>query len=797
MKIIALTITTVFLVTIYSEAYCQNDSILQSTLKKQLVLPYIGHNALFKENVYVHFNKSCYLPGNNIWFKIYVTEPMTGLLNTYTKNLYVELYDQKGKLLQQKILSVISGVTDNVIKLDENASPGQYTFRAYTNWMRNFYSTEEFDTRLTIIGEEKQGSPLKEPEFDVQFFPESGTLLEGIFNRVAVKALDPNGKSVQLSGKIIGDKNDTVVSFRLDQKGMGEFVLNPSSGSAYKALIILPDGKEQSVKLPVVESKGLIVSVNALLKNRIVVEIKSNKSTIGNGRKFYILVHNNGNVYKTLTTSLTPDQNQVSFSFDKSEAGNGVNCLTVFDENFKPVAERLFYNKTADIKGSIDIRQEVVNDSVQFDLSVANNPSKHLFSDLSLSVLPEGTISNKFTNSLLANVLLESGVKGEIEDPNYYFEKDDAEHLRAMDLLLLTQGWRKYDWNDIMTNKKRLPFEFERGFTISGMVKRWPSGKEDYGSRVTIISPENKVFGIINVDLAGRFSFQGLNLKDSSRVVVSASSSKGANWNQTILADLEPFHKTDSAIAVKPVINYINEPVENAEPPLKLMPGVIQLPEVSVTAERINPFQRSIYVSMMDKSVEITKENYNHFTSLENLLLMEFNVRLSVDSDGNYSLDMGRAQKSATPKLIIDDIEAPDLNYLAMYSIDQIEAVSVNKDGNPIVGDGGALIIKTRKTPIDWGSSPPSNMKRFLVNGYALPVKYYTPKYLQSPESETYQKYASVFWKPDIKIDSTGITSFRFKVPKELNIVNVRTEGISDDGTIYLDEHKVAIKRDK
>jgi hypothetical protein len=397
----------------------------------------------------------------------------------------------------------------------------------------------------------------------------------------------------------------------------------------------------------------------------------------------------------------------------------------------------------------------------------------------------------------LADVLLESGVKGEIDNPGYYFEKDDPEHLRAMDLLLLTQGWRKYDWKDIMTNQKKLPFEFEKGFTINGIVKKWPGGKEDISSRVSIISPENKLFGIINVDAKGHFTFPGLNLMDSSRVVVSASSSKGKNWNQTIVADLEPYHNSDSTIAVKPVINYKSEQVENAEPLLKLQPGVIQLPEVTVTAEKINPFERSVYVSMTDKSIEITKENYSHYTSLEKLLLTEFNVRLTIDPEGNYALDMGRSVKLAKPKLIIDDIEAPDLNYLAMYSIDQIEAVSVNKDGNAITGDGGALILKIRKNPIDWGSASPPNMKNFLIKGYSPPVKYYTPKYLQNPESETYQKYASVFWKPDIVTDSTGVASFRFAVPKELGAVNVRTEGISDDGTIFLDDRKVTIKRDE
>jgi hypothetical protein len=221
MKILCRAITLIILIFSFFFSAGQNDTLLQSALNKKLVAPYIRKNALDKEKVYVHFNKSCYLPGDDIWFKTYVTDPMTGLLNIYTKTLYVELYDQRGIMLEHKILSVNAGVTENVIKLNEKALPGQYTFRAYTNWMRNFYSTEEFDTRLTIVGEEKEVNPVKEPEYDVQFFPESGTLLEGIFNKVAVKAIDQNGKSVQLSGKIIDSNNDSIASFRPDQKGMG------------------------------------------------------------------------------------------------------------------------------------------------------------------------------------------------------------------------------------------------------------------------------------------------------------------------------------------------------------------------------------------------------------------------------------------------------------------------------------------------------------------------------------------------------------------------------------------------
>ena len=796
MKIISLTISLGFLFFSNFNAVCQNDSLLQSAMNKQLIQPYIQQNSAFKEQVYVHFNKSCYLPGDDIWFQTYVINPFTGLLNPYTTNLYVELYNQDGKLIGQKILPVNAGTANNVFTLKEQALPGQYTFRAYTNWMKNFYSTEEFDTHLEIVGDASRENSANEPIYDIQFFAESGTLLEGIFNKVALKALDPNGKSVVFSGEIIDNENNSIAAFKLNQMGMGEFAINPGKKLIYKAKITLPNGKEQFVTLPHAESKGVIASVNVFLNNKIGIEVKSNPETIENGKIFYILIHNNGHVYKTLSTKLSPDRQSVSFMVDHSEIGNGVNCLTVFDENFQPVAERLFYNNKMSIRGNVDIQQKFVNDSVQLNIAVGKDSGKRRFSNMSLSVLPEGTISNHFNNSLLSDILLKSGVRGNIENPRFYFEKEDRDHSIAMDLLLLTQGWRKYDWNENITTNKKTLYDFDKGFSIVGKVKNWLNGKEDKASMVSLLSPENKIFRLLKVDSVGHFSFPNLYLKDSSRVMVSASSAKGKSWNRTILASVEPNIQLDSTVKVKSFIYFANESQDKNEPPLKLLPGVIQLPEFTVTAEKAKPFERNMYVSAFDKSFEITKDNYSKYSSLETLLAMEFNLRVHVDMEGNYKIDMGRGPRSSMPKLYIDEVEAPDLNFLSMYTIDQIEAISVNKDGNAFVGDGGAIVIKTRTTPVDWISVTPTNLKFIKVKGFASHVEYYTPKYLQTPETETYQKYASIFWKPGIVTDSTGNASFRFSIPKELNVVNVRTEGISSDGTIYLDERKIAIKRE-
>jgi hypothetical protein len=737
------------------------------------------------------------MPGDNIWFIAYVIDPMTGLLNPYTRNLYIELYNEKGKLIGHKILWVNKGIAGNMMKIDLAESPGKYVFRAYTNWMKNFYPAEEFDRPLEIIGK-SQDKPVKtELKYDVQFFAESGTLLAGTFNKIAIKALNSNGGPSALQGIIMDQKNDSIALFNLNKMGTGEIILSPEKNSIYRAKVILPDGKEEIVNLPPVESKGVIASLNTYQNNKIIIEIKSNPETVGKEKFLYAMMHNNGNVFQIFNIRLTSEKTSLAFSLDRSKAGNGVNYLTVFNEDFRPVCERLFYNSNKDIKGRLTFKTYRTNDTVQFELKIPEDSLKHQFSNLSISVLPKGTASNHFGNSLMAEVLIKSGIKGILENSNYYLEKFDPEHLIAVDLLMLTQGWRKYNWDKITNNgnnnlESELPFTFERGFCIEGKVKSWLNGKEARSGNVSIFSPVNKVFTVGKVDSTGSYSFPNLFLLDSSRVIVSAASSKGKGWNRTISALVNPSYSPDSIIKIKQYDPGLEISEEKSETPLKLLPGVVRLPEFVITAERKKPFENNIYSSLMDKTVEITKDKL-HYNDLESFFRFEFNINLERTPDGSYTVNMGRAGTNSQPKLIIDEMEVSDWSVLSSYTINEIEAVSVNKMGNAMLGDGGGIIIKTRAVPLFDGEATSTNLKNFLVKGYAPAVQYYTPKYLQSPETENYQKYASIFWKPDIVIDSTGITSLKFFVPKEISDLNVRIEGISDKGTVYLEDREISI----
>ncbi len=760
-------------------------NLLQDSINKFIVTPFNNYFSGIREQIYTHFNKSAYLPGEEIWFKNYITEKTTGYPSDSSRMLYTELYDPNGKLVEEKILYVTHATAFNSFKLNENSLPGRYTFRAYTRWMKNFQSLEEFNTYFDVLGETDHMETAPETDFDIQLLPESGTLLAGTWNRVGIKALDQNGKGISLKGEILNSQKKIKTTFELNQFGMGEFRIFPRTDSLYMVRVFLPDGREQLINLPSAQKKGIIINANPGMKGKTAVAISSNQVSITDRELFHVLIHNRSDISSTATVELTKDKPYLSFLLSDNDISNGINYVTVFNRNFEPVAEKVFFRIKKNVLGKFQIEQQVVNDSVEFTVTSTDSLNSPVSANLSMSVLPEGTASDKFLTALYYESLLKPGLSGNIENPAYYFESNDKRHSLDLDLLLLTQGWRKYEWEAILSDTIKFRHPFETAFAVEGKVEGKGDSPKNYV--VSLLSPENYLFMLKNVDSNGQFVFPNLYIRDKSMINLSASESIGKTRNITITAALIPSYTPDSLISAKPAYKSIarNNTTENE---YKLLPGEVLLKEVVVTAKsQKNAFEGSAYKPVFEKVFEINKENFLRYTSIDQLLRNEFNVEISHER-GEYEINLHTSRSSGKPNLIIDDINYRDnYTYLDFMNMSIVEAVSVIKSGSAMVGEGGAVIIKTRKEAIDWGYPVPGNIKNIEALAFAKPVKYYTPRYLYPPDSESFKKYATIFWKPDISTNGEGKATFRIPVPTGVKGLKVRTEGFSESGIIFLD----------
>jgi hypothetical protein len=165
--------------------------------------------------------------------------------------------------LSRRILYVdTAGCSIGDFKLKKTAVSGKYRIRAYTKWMLNFDDVFVFEKEIDVqnipdeFGSEskpesggtkkkrknKAGKPeetvVTSEDVEIEFFPESGSLVLGIENTVAFKASDRSGKGVNVNGGVLNSNGDTTVLFSSEYLGTGKFAFTPTTGEYYYAFFI-------------------------------------------------------------------------------------------------------------------------------------------------------------------------------------------------------------------------------------------------------------------------------------------------------------------------------------------------------------------------------------------------------------------------------------------------------------------------------------------------------------------------------------------------------------------------------
>jgi len=226
---------------------------------------------LFFEKVFVHTDRAIYAPGEDIWFKAYITNGQDNHLIGASKNLYVELIGPDNSIISKEIILINKGTGKGDFALTDNLPGGNYRLRAYTNWQRNFGDNFIFEKNITLIpavGAGKQTAKTAAVKTTlanggsagsaavIRFFPEGGSLINDVTAFVAVKAEDAAGKGISITGSILSSAGDTLARFTTDSVGMALFALLPQAGQTYNSTIKYM-GQTITVPLPAALSSGL------------------------------------------------------------------------------------------------------------------------------------------------------------------------------------------------------------------------------------------------------------------------------------------------------------------------------------------------------------------------------------------------------------------------------------------------------------------------------------------------------------------------------------------------------------
>src|ERR1700712_1662086 len=195
-------------------------------------------NAL-QEKVFVHTDKRAYMTGEILWFKVYVVDGSFNKPLDLSKVAYVDVLDDSQVPVMQAKIELHNGHGSGSLYIPVSLSNGNFKLRAYTNWMKNFSPDYYFEKKITIVNPQRTPTYAKsnKGDYDIQFFPEGGSLVNGINSKVAFKAVGKDGMGIDFTGAIINQKNDTIIRFKPLKFGMGQFSFTPAADNTYKAVI--------------------------------------------------------------------------------------------------------------------------------------------------------------------------------------------------------------------------------------------------------------------------------------------------------------------------------------------------------------------------------------------------------------------------------------------------------------------------------------------------------------------------------------------------------------------------------
>ena len=461
-------------------------------------------DALPQEKVYLHLDNTGYFKGETIWFKAYVVRTDTENRGNLSSVLYVDLVSPTGDVMAHKKVFVTHGIGAGNITLDNAVMPtGYYELRAYTRYMTNWSENSCFSRIIPIFREPRKEGDFTphlntetrltaqetEKEEKRAFYPEGGNLVKGLPTRVAY---------------IIKGKRGMVDVPASD---------NPSS------VEIDIEGSSRSYSLPKALEEGISLRVDALRDDSLLMDIWATPGMTGK-ELGYALIHS-GKILTHSTFNVQPHQH---FSIDRDFLPDGVSQITVFDPEKGALADRFVF-RCPTYTDSLQIQsiETKLMPCGKVSMDITSTP----YTSLSFSAMDASSTVNGMRGDIKTWMLLGSDIRGYIANPEYYFESDDAEHRQAADLLMMIQGWRRYDWNFMNGfDKKENLQPFESRLAIDGTIKAKKKTNADV-SGVTVsatLHGNNESFGVSAVtDSTGHYTLILPDIQGEWAMSISAS----------------------------------------------------------------------------------------------------------------------------------------------------------------------------------------------------------------------------------------------------------------------------------
>ena len=834
-------------------------------------------NSIFpQEKVYLQFDNTSYYTGETIWYKAFVVNAST-LQRAESKVLYVDFISPTGVVLEQQKLKIVGGQADGTIILVDgstsqarevrgtmNYPSGFYEIRAYTNYMLNFNPETIFSRVFAVYERPKMegyyfeespviklhktdlNEPRPEPEklrrINCTFYPEGGHLVKGQPNRVAFKVTDDTGLGIDAKGTVDGTR--TKVSTQHD--GMGSFTVTP--GDRRISVTLTLDGKNHTFTLPAAEKEGISMIVTQGSKDKLTIELNNTPSLTG--KTLGMALTCRGEIVDFCTIETGQGRTQTTRSMDGIP--EGVCRINIFDADGTLYASRALYHhsqalKIPRIEVTPDKKEYAPFERINLKFQLKDGQGNPFRDRFCLSVRDTRGQGNILADDLRTSLLLSSDLKGYIENPSWYFDTNDADRDAALDLLMLVQGWERYDWQTITGQKEyRERHRVERSLTLNGWIMnsngRKPLKDVEVLAALTPTDKSQLETYTYTTDTSGYFGFDiGVEYYGKARFTIDAHAKRNRLigpsarivFDRSMLPAIRAYQPQELVFTgLTPASAKGKKRKKEADkyPTIIDIDKGILLPDVDIEEERVltDYYAFNAYDVVKDVEVELDKGEYSTDLygylvekgySVSHILrrvivsgLMEMMDTLMLCINGfepffyvhdshNY-LHTGRFVSSSADDRL--EIDTKDIKSIMIYDrpmwlwdiyqncplyMDYLNKTMQNIDFERLTADRRLLIDVLIKEPEELSTRDDRfkiNKRITTVDGYTSPYAFYAPEYPNGPIAGDVDYRRTLYWNPNVISDSIGQASVEFYNNSITEHFNVSAAGITPSGIPYI-----------
>ncbi len=787
---------------------------------------------LSPEKLYLHTDREVYCVGDTIWFKGYLQN--SSQLSEFAESnyIYVELFSPmfaqqiNGKIESDEEMRrrvKVKRVNDTFygfLKVPERLNTGIAVIRAYTYWMMNNREEYMFSKNIelrnplkddyvqslvkkkeysrveyTKVGMESPFARHKDEKFDIdiQFMPESGRYVVGENSIIAFKAIDNEGKGLNVKGAVYIDKVDSV-AFESNDLGLGIIHLNLAKmPEKLKVRIGDYDGFSKIVDFPMPERQAVVMNLN-IDSTTVTADVYS--KNINTEVPLWFVVYNTTEMYVKAAFTLPGKRYKLAYDL----FAPGINNAAIVDDNGNVYANRSFfiYPKDEAVASlQTDKSEYKGKEKVVCDIELKDERGNPLNGNLSMSVMDdEFAPYSGYGHNIVSYMQLGSEVNGFVEDPQEYFntEKSLEERMHDMDVLMLAQGWKYYDLPKILTNTTVIP-KYGREYTQSISGKIMGLFRMPKRSIVSFVAPSIGFSAMGQLDSTGLFALNGLDFPDSTKFIVSGSNAKGKGKLYTPILDNDHFANTYIYPKYLTPYGYTKEykmaayvgHYDSTGEPLYTLDPVYVVAKKKIDTRNMSPMPRTNFKPGQFRDEE-EMAPYKDFDLISYILMTCHPLR---QGKSNTILcpavrASSRMQSSSGWQEIVVYINGMKASFdeLECLMVDNIDGFAYIKAGadaamyymSASLYTPAVVMVRTK-----WPTRVVPNVTDIIPLGWQKPKKMYNPKY-ENEESKKVKEAmrSTVHWQPNINVVN-GKAESSFYTSSHFSDYTVILEGMTSD----------------